>query len=204
MSASNKVSVNEVALRTVIDALISGQSYRVAELMATRGMPRGADQPLNAIDQLYNDWRARLEELRTPIADQPEIVAGSRKTTVEHVLIERINMLEEENKTLRIAGEVAMGATRALDKRNEEIADLKRKVEVDDQRSTASMVKLRQLLGYVENGTETAVKIFIDDATRTFHIYMGITGKSGNSYYGNSLEEVIEKANTGENAGEFN
>jgi len=53
---------------------------------------------------------------------------------------------------------------------------------------------LRDMAGYVENGGSTTVKIFQDDATRSWHVYVG-----KNSYFGDSLDQAIEKAHSENN-----
>lgn len=48
--------------------------------------------------------------------------------------------------------------------------------------------KLRKLMGYVENGSDTTVRLWQDDATRTFHVLVG-----NRNYWGNSLLDALEK-----------
>jgi hypothetical protein len=52
-----------------------------------------------------------------------------------------------------------------------------------------ALVELRDLCGYVENGGSTTVRIFQDDATKSWHVYVGDKG-----YYGVSLNEAIRAA----------
>ena len=47
------------------------------------------------------------------------------------------------------------------------------------------------LLGYVQNGTETTVKLFQDDATMDYHVTVG----ENESEWGRSLSEALAKAN---------
>lgn len=49
--------------------------------------------------------------------------------------------------------------------------------------------KLKSMMGYVQNGSDTSVCIYQDDATYTYHCKVG-----KNSYWGNSLKEAINKA----------
>lgn len=49
--------------------------------------------------------------------------------------------------------------------------------------------KMRQLAGYVENGTDCSVRFYQDDATRTWHVHVGQRG-----YYADSLEQAVELA----------
>lgn len=49
--------------------------------------------------------------------------------------------------------------------------------------------KIRALCGYIEDGSGATVKIFQDDATRTWHIYVGST-----HFYDTSFKAVIERA----------
>lgn len=49
--------------------------------------------------------------------------------------------------------------------------------------------ELRDILGYVENGTDVSVRIYQDDATRTWHVHVGQKG-----YYADSLQAAIRKA----------
>lgn len=47
------------------------------------------------------------------------------------------------------------------------------------------------LLGYVQNGTETTVKLFQDDATMAYHVVVG----DKDSEWGRTLAEALAKAN---------
>ena len=58
---------------------------------------------------------------------------------------------------------------------------------MDTQKDYFSM--LRELCGYVENGTDTVVKIYQDDATRTFTVLVG-----KQRFWGYSPEEAVQKA----------
>ena len=62
-----------------------------------------------------------------------------------------------------------------------EIQNLRRKVK--------TLSHLRELMGYVQNGSDETVSLFQDDATMD---YMLRVGKK--TYWGNSLESVIIKA----------
>ena len=62
-----------------------------------------------------------------------------------------------------------------------EIQNLRRKVK--------TLSHLRELMGYVQNGSDETVSLFQDDATMD---YMLRVGKK--TYWGLSLENVIEKA----------
>ncbi len=55
------------------------------------------------------------------------------------------------------------------------------------------MKRLRNLMGYVENGSEQTVVLFQDDATRDFFVKTGAYRKE-NSYWGHSLHKAIQKA----------
>lgn len=50
---------------------------------------------------------------------------------------------------------------------------------------------LRHLCGYVENGTDCTVKIYQDDATKTWHV---VVGKSTNWFDGDSMSQALRKA----------
>ena len=50
---------------------------------------------------------------------------------------------------------------------------------------------LRDAMGYVQNGSDTTVKISQDDATRTCHLSTGEGG--GNQYYSDSLDGVLDQ-----------
>jgi len=56
---------------------------------------------------------------------------------------------------------------------------------------------LRNLLGSVQNGSDTTVRIFQDDATRTFHIVLG-KAPQFRDYWGDSVDEALDKAIEGE------
>lgn len=77
-------------------------------------------------------------------------------------------------------------------------ADLSR-ADINDQvrRDADAMRKLRQLMGYVENSSETTVKLFQDDATKTYVVKVGVESKfskAPRSYYGTSLNAAIQAA----------
>jgi len=60
----------------------------------------------------------------------------------------------------------------------------------DEKAKDAECMKgLRELLGYVENGTDTTVTLFQDDATRNFMVKVG-----SRSFYGSSLQAAIDRA----------
>jgi hypothetical protein len=48
---------------------------------------------------------------------------------------------------------------------------------------------LRDLCGFVENGSSTVVKIFQDDATRTWFVEVG-----GKSYFAGSFHSAVDAA----------
>ena len=62
-----------------------------------------------------------------------------------------------------------------------EIQNLRRKIK--------TLSHLRELMGYVQNGSEETVSLFQDDATMDFMLHVG-----NKTYWGLSLENVIEKA----------
>ncbi len=62
-----------------------------------------------------------------------------------------------------------------------EIQNLRRKVK--------TLSHLRELMGYVQNGSDETVSLFQDDATMDFMLHVG-----NKTYWGLSLENVIEKA----------
>lgn len=49
--------------------------------------------------------------------------------------------------------------------------------------------RVHELIGYVENGTDTTLKVFQDDATRTFHVHVG-----KREYWDASLGLALAKA----------
>ena len=57
------------------------------------------------------------------------------------------------------------------------------------RKATQTLNNLRELMGYVQNGSETKVSLFQDDATMDFMLRVG-----KKTYWGNSLESVIIKA----------
>lgn len=52
-----------------------------------------------------------------------------------------------------------------------------------------SFSELRDVCGYIENGGGSTIKIFQDDATRTWHLYVG-----DKSYWDETFQGVIAKA----------
>ena len=52
-----------------------------------------------------------------------------------------------------------------------------------------TLESLRELMGYVQDGSDTTVSLFQDDATMDFMLRVG-----KKTYWGLSLENVIEKA----------
>jgi hypothetical protein len=63
-------------------------------------------------------------------------------------------------------------------------------ITVNDLQSR-SFSELRDLLGYIENGGSTTVKIYQDDATGSWCIDVG-----DKHYYADSLQGVIRKAHS--------
>lgn len=58
-----------------------------------------------------------------------------------------------------------------------------------DNNDTKRLKTLKTLLGYFQDGSDTMVTIYPDDATRTFHITAG-----NQKWWGHSLNEVLDKA----------
>lgn len=64
-------------------------------------------------------------------------------------------------------------------------------VEMDSWRQKAEMLeKIRGLMGFIEDGSYESIHLFQDDATRTYHVQVGVT----NSEYGNTFEEAVRNA----------
>lgn len=57
-----------------------------------------------------------------------------------------------------------------------------------------TLKKLRDLMGYVENGSDQTIKIFQDDATGTYHIKAESMGKELWSEWHDTFDGVIEQA----------
>lgn len=53
--------------------------------------------------------------------------------------------------------------------------------------------KIRDLMGYVEDGSDVTLKLYQDDATKTFHVQVG----SGHSAWGETFSEAINNAYEG-------
>lgn len=61
--------------------------------------------------------------------------------------------------------------------------------------NTPFVERLRILCGYVENGSDTAVTVFQDDATTTWCVRVGLAFSStARRYYGSSMDEAFAKA----------
>lgn len=52
--------------------------------------------------------------------------------------------------------------------------------------------KIRELMGYVEDGSDVVVSIYQDDATKTFHVRVG----SDSVHWGETLTEAINEAHS--------
>lgn len=66
-----------------------------------------------------------------------------------------------------------------------------------DERDAGTMRKLRRLCGYVENSSDTTVRISQDDATHSWFVTVGREGKfhrKPRSYFGDSIDEACDKA----------
>ena len=57
------------------------------------------------------------------------------------------------------------------------------------RKAVQTLESLRELMGYVQNGSDETVSLFQDDATMDFMLRVG-----KKTYWGNSLENVIDKA----------
>ena len=59
-----------------------------------------------------------------------------------------------------------------------------------------TLIKLRELMGYIQNGSDGCIIIYQDDCTMNYHIVRKCTsaGKTIWDEYGASLEEVINIA----------
>lgn len=58
-----------------------------------------------------------------------------------------------------------------------------------EQLKVKALDNLKRCLGYVENGTETTVTIYQDDATRSYIVRVG-----NRQYWGESLFQALESA----------
>jgi hypothetical protein len=67
-------------------------------------------------------------------------------------------------------------------------------VSEDIVRKAKLFDNIRNLMGYVQNGSDTVLRIFQDDATMTYHIKAGNVSKTTWEEYDQSFEGVIEKA----------
>jgi len=52
---------------------------------------------------------------------------------------------------------------------------------------------LRRLMGYTQNASEVNVLLFEDDATRTIHIQVGSARNAADDFWGDSLNDVLDK-----------
>ena len=57
------------------------------------------------------------------------------------------------------------------------------------RKAVQTLESLRKLMGYVQNGSDETVSLFQDDATMDFMLRVG-----NKTYWGNYLEQVIDKA----------
>lgn len=67
---------------------------------------------------------------------------------------------------------------------------------ISARKSVETLKSLREIMGYVQNGSDTTVSLFHDDATMDYMISVG-----KKTYWGYSLENVIEKAAEAEGEG---
>lgn len=65
------------------------------------------------------------------------------------------------------------------------------RVDVSDREKAEIYENIKILMGCVQNGSDTAITLFQDDATYTYHVTIR-QGKK--TYWGNSLGEAINKA----------
>jgi hypothetical protein len=65
---------------------------------------------------------------------------------------------------------------------------------VRDQVNNEIVKQIQELCGYVENGTDTVVKIFQDDATKDWCVTVGITRGQNNCYISSSIIQAIKLA----------
>lgn len=66
------------------------------------------------------------------------------------------------------------------------------------QRDAAALRQVRQLMGYVEDGSDQIVSLFQDDATRSYFVSVGILHRRRSYHDDHSLHEAINKALRGE------
>lgn len=70
-----------------------------------------------------------------------------------------------------------------------------RKVELEEQaKDAARLAGLRELMGYVEDGSSTTVKLFQDDATKSFFVKVGRKVYFDSSFKGAIDEAMVENA----------
>lgn len=67
------------------------------------------------------------------------------------------------------------------------------------QKDAAAFRQVRQLMGYVQDGSDQTVSLFQDDATRSYFVNIGSSATRRRSYYDeHSLHEAINQAARGE------
>ena len=100
---------------------------------------------------------------------------------------EELVKISKRNSRDGRAAAVEAGRKQATDRMVDEIK------QTNVERDAATLNKLRACCGYVENGTDTVLQIYQDDATGGWIIKTGSRG-AGNSFHADSFHEVIDTA----------
>lgn len=100
-----------------------------------------------------------------------------KKDFGDHAWTMRIENMSDEEVEIRFRSGLAI--------------DNRRADEESLLRQDLRLRALRDALGYVQNGSDTTVKISQDDATRTFHLSNGEGGN--NRYYSDSLDGLLDQ-----------
>jgi hypothetical protein len=154
---------------TVIDKLTEYSRLTLPSGLVLVKYTDGSLYTLHTTDEQYSDWECVNDPVLKAVLDMLDAAEC------------RIHELQREKVEIKPAADLS-----AFGKTSEQIE------RTNLQAKAMAFTKLRKLLGYIENGTDTTVKFCQDDATRKYIVKIG--NKHGTYYCGDSLELAIEAA----------
>lgn len=64
--------------------------------------------------------------------------------------------------------------------------------QITKEINATAFEQIRELMGSTQDGSQTAITLFQDEATKTFHVRVG--KNSNRTFWGNSLRDAIQLA----------
>lgn len=160
-------------------------NYQIKQIALTAGfqLKEQADGSMDLNPYVYEFAKFILAQGQMERDYMSKVLGITRKQRNEWM--KKCAKLDDENSLLKDQGDDHLRETLELiGERNRLTIDIER-LQKDSER----LAMLRELMGYVEDGSHDIVKLYQDDATYEFFVSVGKL-----KYYGKSFEQAIDNA----------